>query len=84
MAGGPARSTHQNWSSRLTFTLATIGLPLGGLFASVFAGWVMSRVSIAEELGLNPDGAALKVWRALVRWLAPALIAIMIAAGVSG
>ena len=63
---------------------ATVGLPLGGLLASLFAGRVMSRQSIADELGLTADGAAFKVWRALMRWLLPAVIALLIFGGVRG
>jgi len=39
----------------------------------VFAGWVLPRTLLAEELGLGARGAALL--GALLRWVTPALIA---------
>lgn len=63
---------------------ATLGLPLGGLFAALFAGWVMSKESIAEELGFQVDGAVFKTWRFLARWLLPFAIAALLVAGVRG
>ena len=44
-------------------------LPLGGVFITVFAGWVMCRNSTAEELG--GTGTAYMLWRILVRFVAP-------------
>ena len=61
---------------------STVGLPLGGMFAALFAGYVMSRASIADELGLDPQGTAFKLWRFIIRWLAPAAIFTLLAAGV--
>ena len=46
-----------------------IMLPLGGVLIVVFAGWVMCRNSTADELG--GKGAVYKLWRVLVRYVAP-------------
>lgn len=63
---------------------STIGLPLGGLFAALFAGWVMPGRIIAAELGFDPAGVRFRIWRFLVRWLLPTTIAWLIVAGVRG
>ena len=53
-------------------------LPLGGLALAVFAGWVLPRSLLAQELGLGPRAAtALGV---ALRWVVPALI-VAVAAG---
>jgi NSS family neurotransmitter:Na+ symporter len=46
-----------------------IMLPLSGLLIAVFAGWVMCRNSSADELG--GAGTSFKIWRFLVRYVAP-------------
>jgi NSS family neurotransmitter:Na+ symporter len=46
-----------------------IMLPLAGLLIAIFAGWVMCRNSTADELG--GAGTSYKLWRFLVRFVAP-------------
>ena len=46
-----------------------IMLPLAGLLIIVFAGWVMSRNSTADELGST--GRLYNFWRLLARFIAP-------------
>jgi NSS family neurotransmitter:Na+ symporter len=46
-----------------------IMLPLGGVFITVFAGWVMCRNSTSDELGNT--GNMYKLWRILARFVAP-------------
>jgi NSS family neurotransmitter:Na+ symporter len=36
----------------------------------VFAGWMMSRNSTLDELGL-PDGGRYRYWRFILRYVAP-------------
>jgi NSS family neurotransmitter:Na+ symporter len=48
---------------------SNIMLPLGGVFITVFAGWVMCRNSTADELG--GAGSTYKLWRFLARFVAP-------------
>jgi NSS family neurotransmitter:Na+ symporter len=55
------------------YLTSNIMLPLGGLFITGFAGWVMCRNSTSEELG--GAGDIYKIWRFLSRFVAP--IAIM-------
>ena len=51
------------------FLTSNIMLPLGGVFISIFAGWVMCRNSTADELG--GAGTTYKFWRFLARFVAP-------------
>jgi len=52
-------------------TLASnILLPLGGLLIAIFAAWVMSTKSSAEELGLSET--AYRAWQIAARYIAPA------------
>jgi NSS family neurotransmitter:Na+ symporter len=53
----------------LDYLTINIMLPLGGLLIAVFAGWVMCRNSTADELG--GAGTSYKLWRVLVRYVAP-------------
>jgi len=53
----------------LDYLTINIMLPLGGLLIAVFAGWVMCRNSSADELG--GAGTSYKLWRFLVRFVAP-------------
>ena len=55
---------------------SNILLPLGGLFITIFAGWVMCKNSSSEELGIG-TGLAYGAWRMLARWLAPAAVLIV-------
>ena len=51
---------------------SNIMLPLGGLFITVFASWVMCRNSSADELG--GAGGMYRMWRFLARFVAPIAI----------
>jgi NSS family neurotransmitter:Na+ symporter len=51
------------------YLTSNIMLPLGGLLIAIFAGWVMCRNSTADELG--SAGSFFKLWRVLVRFVAP-------------
>ena len=54
----------------LDILTSSIMLPLGGLFIAVFAGWIMTRHNVREELELT-DGLLFKLWYVLVRFVAP-------------
>ncbi|WP_194755664.1 sodium-dependent transporter [Aliidiomarina indica] len=56
---------------------SNILLPLGGLLAALFTGWVMKRRFTEEEL--NTSARVYAIWRFCVRYLAPiAIIAIFL------
>ncbi len=54
----------------MDFLVANILLPLNALLIALFAGWMMSRASTQEELGLS-DGVAYSYWRFILRYVAP-------------
>lgn len=58
------------------YLTSNIMLPLGGLLISVFAVWKMSADSSRAELGLH-DGIGYRLWRFLVRYLAPVAIVLV-------
>jgi NSS family neurotransmitter:Na+ symporter len=47
-------------------------LPLGGLAIALFAGWVMASGDTADELGVGEQTGGYRLWRVLVRFVAPA------------
>ena len=47
-------------------------LPLGGLTIALFAGWVMASADTADELGVRRTDRGYRLWRVLVRFVAPA------------
>ncbi|KCZ54043.1 symporter [Hyphomonas beringensis] len=53
-------------------------LPLGGLLASYFAGWVLSREMLTSELG---EGTIMNAWRFLIRWFVPPFIFLILVFG---
>jgi NSS family neurotransmitter:Na+ symporter len=60
----------------LDFLTANVMLPLGGLLIALFAGYVMSRPSSADELGMG-EGNVYLAWRFLVRYISPVAVAIV-------
>jgi len=61
------------------FLTANVLIPAGGLLIALFAGWMMTRDSIQAELGLE-SVAMLRIWRSLVRIVAPLAILAIFAA----
>ena len=53
------------------FVTGNILLPLGGLLAVIFAGWILSRDMMTSEIG---EGFVMNVWRFLMRWFVPAFL----------
>jgi NSS family neurotransmitter:Na+ symporter len=60
----------------LDYLVSNIMLPLGGLGVGIFAGWVMLRASCRDEVG---DGPVFKIWRFLVRYVAPLALGLVFA-----
>ena len=58
------------------FLVNNFGLPLGALFISLFAGFVLPKAATQEELQLS--GARYHLWLALVRYAAPLVIMIIL------
>lgn len=59
---------------------ADLLLPGAALGLAIFAGWAMSRRATRSELGLGRSGD-FRLWRALIRYLAPALVGVVLLAG---
>ncbi len=63
----------KNIFSLLDFAIANFLLPLNAMLIAIFAGWIMSRQSLLEELGVQ--SAALSLFlRVILRFIAPVLI----------
>lgn len=60
----------------MDFVTANILIPCGALLIALFAGWIMRRESIREELGLD-ENKTFYIWRFLVRFIAPAAIVLV-------
>ncbi len=60
----------------LDFVTSNIMLPLGGLAITVFAGWVMARISTADELD-PAAGPWYRVWRFLARYVSPVAVVLI-------
>lgn len=60
----------------LDFLTTNIMLPLGGLLIAIFAGWVMSKSSTQEELGMN-NSYSYNVWRIIVRYVSPLAVIVV-------
>lgn len=58
------------------FIASNFLLPLGALFTAVFAGWIVKRSASLDELEL-PDAALYRVWRFLIRIVAPLAIVVL-------
>ena len=57
----------------LDYLATNILLPVGGLLIAVFVGWIMSRESTMEELGLQ-KGPFYSTWLFLVRFVCPVAV----------
>ncbi|WP_260292469.1 sodium-dependent transporter [Sedimenticola hydrogenitrophicus] len=55
----------------LDIVTSSIILPLGGLCMALFAGWVMARDSVVDELG-GLAGVGFKLWYFIIRFITPA------------
>ncbi len=61
------------------FLTSSIGLPLGALFISIFAGYKFSKQEIYDELGAN--SSIVKIWRVIVMYIAPLAILLVFVQG---
>jgi NSS family neurotransmitter:Na+ symporter len=60
----------------LDYLTANVMLPLTGLLIAVFAAWIMSRESSADELGMG-DRFFYPLWRMLIRYITPLCIIVI-------
>lgn len=71
MATGPDTENKR----RPHFLTANILLPLGGLLVALFAGWVMSRQAMENQLSLSPSMFSL--WFTTIRFITPVAVAVI-------
>jgi NSS family neurotransmitter:Na+ symporter len=61
----------------LDYLTANIMLPIGGVLIAVFAGWIMHRGSVRDELHMTEDSAAFEIWHFLVRFVTPVAVLVV-------
>lgn len=68
-----------SWIGRLNLIFSDIGLPLGGLLISLFLVYVWRTSNALKEIDNGSDSSLfIQVWPALVQYVAPLLIAIVL------
>lgn len=65
------------------FTTASLMIPINALLISLFAGWVVTSSRFEEELALGSD-TAFRVWRSLIRYVAPIAVLVITLSGLLG
>jgi NSS family neurotransmitter:Na+ symporter len=65
----------------LDILTANFMLPLGGLAMALFAGWVMARESVADELEMG-DRKAFRLWYVVVRYVTPVAVILVFLHGI--
>lgn len=64
----------------IDFLSGSIALPLGALLVAVFAGWIVPRAVMREELHNAGDGI-FRFWRLMVRYVAPIAVFVTLLLG---
>ena len=59
------------------FISSNLFLPVGGMLAALFAGWLMSKDAVLDELGIG-DGWFFQCWRFFARFVAPAAVGVVL------
>ena len=73
----------KNFNDLMDFFSNQILLPLGGLLIAVFAGWVMNREGSRTELSALGEGVY-SLWRFLIRFVVPPVVALILITGLLG
>ncbi|MCI4643918.1 MAG: sodium-dependent transporter [Hyphomonadaceae bacterium] len=63
----------------VSFLTGDVLLPIGGILISLFAGWVLSRESLASELGHGP---MLSFARLMMRYIVPIALGVILVFGI--
>ena len=72
-----------NFNDLMDFFSNQLLLPLGGLLIAVFAGWVMNREGSRTELSALGEGVY-SLWRFLIRFVVPPVVALILITGLLG
>ena len=59
------------------FITTRILSPLIGASIALFVGWAVTRAITSEELGTDAGNLAYRAWLLAVRWLVPAVLALL-------
>ena len=57
-------------------------LPLGGLLVAIFAGWILPREVMRNELH-NASDRTFAIWRLFIRWLCPIAVSAILIFGIA-
>ncbi|TRD09980.1 sodium-dependent transporter [Erythrobacter insulae] len=71
-----------NFFDTLDGLTAKLFMPIGAILTCIFVGWVADAKLIDQENGL--DGALHKLWRALVRYVCPLALTVILLFGIFG
>ena len=69
----------KNMFELMDFLAANLVIPAGGFLIAVYAGWVLSKDTLRDELGLT-DGVTFRVLHFIMRFVAPVAIALVFVA----
>jgi NSS family neurotransmitter:Na+ symporter len=70
-----------NFFDALDGVTAKLFMPIGAILTCIFVGWIADARLIDDENGL--DGALHKIWRALVRFVCPIVLTLILIVGLS-
>lgn len=65
----------------IDYLAGNVLLPLGGLLGAIFAGWVLPREIMRNEL-YNSSQTVFRIWRFFIRWLSPAAVTLILVFGI--
>lgn len=71
-----------NFFDALDGVTAKLFMPIGAILTCIFVGWIADAKLIDDENGL--DGTLHRIWRALVRFVCPAALAVIMLVGLFG
>ncbi|RDL44630.1 sodium-dependent transporter [Marinomonas piezotolerans] len=66
----------KNTFDALDYLTANIMLPLGGIFISIFAAWVVKQKFASDEINLSSE-TLFSVWRFILKFIAPVAVSIV-------
>lgn len=79
-AGGAASVSIDGMAALLDFLAGNVFLPLGGLLVAIFAGWVVPRAVMRDELHQSSEGV-FRFWRFMIRYVSPIAVSLILIFG---
>ena len=59
------------------YVTANVLLPIGGVLIAIFVGWILTPSIARDELRARADGLLYRLWRFLLRYVAPVAVALV-------